>query len=50
VTVIGEQEIRTKVYHVLPENQTRLDVGALLREAQAELGRAAGTRQEAWVL
>jgi Fe-S-cluster-containing dehydrogenase component len=50
VTILGEQEIRTKVYHVLPESEQRLDVGQLLRQAQAELGRADGVRQEAWVL
>jgi Fe-S-cluster-containing dehydrogenase component len=50
LTILGEQEIRTKVYHVLPEGQSKLDVGTLLREAQAELGRADGAREEAWVL
>ena len=51
-TAFGDQEIRTRVYHVLPAETNRLDVSALLDEARADLGRApsAGERQEAWVL
>ncbi len=50
LTAFGEQEVRTKVYHVLPLHQTKLDVGMLLAEAQRELDRAANVREEAWVL
>lgn len=47
-TVFGAQEVRTKVYHVLPVGTTKLDVLALLREAAAEARRP--EREEAWVL
>ena len=50
MTVFGEQEVRTKVYHVLPQELPRLDVLALLQEAEAEAGRVGETRTEAWVL
>jgi Fe-S-cluster-containing dehydrogenase component len=50
LTAFGDQEVRTRVYHVLPLQQSRLDVSALLAEAEAELERAAQPRQEAWVL
>ncbi len=49
LTVYGDQEVRTKVYHVLPEHKP-LDVGALLAEAERELAEGARTQQEAWVL
>ena len=51
-TAFGDQEIRTRVYHVLPAETDRLDVSALLDEARADLGRApsTGERQDAWVL
>lgn len=50
ITAFGDQEVRTKVYHVLPQEMPRLDVVALLEEARAETGEAAGERTEAWVL
>src|SRR5262249_32258340 len=49
-TGFGAQELRTRVYHVLPEEQSTLDVTALLDEARAELGRPEAERKEAWVL
>jgi Fe-S-cluster-containing dehydrogenase component len=51
-TVFGEQEVRTRVYHVLPADVDRLDVTALLDEARADLGQptAGQEREEAWVL
>ena len=49
-TVFGAQEVRTRVYHVLPEEQSKLDLVALLDEARAELGRPETEREEAWVL
>jgi Fe-S-cluster-containing dehydrogenase component len=49
-TVFGGQEVYTKVYHVLPPDQPELDVVALLRQAQEELGRVNAARQEAWVV
>ena len=42
--------MRTKVYHVLPREMPKLDVTALLEEAEVEMGRADGERKEAWVL
>lgn len=48
-TVFGAQEVRTKVYHVLPADVPKLDVIALLKEAAAEIGHAE-RREEAWVL
>jgi Fe-S-cluster-containing dehydrogenase component len=50
VTAFGGQEVRTKVYHVLPEHQPKLDVAALLEEAQAELRQPERENMEAWVL
>jgi Fe-S-cluster-containing dehydrogenase component len=49
-TVFGAQQIRTRVYHVLPEGERRLDVVALLDEARAEFGLGGQPREEAWVL
>jgi Fe-S-cluster-containing dehydrogenase component len=49
VTAFGRQEVRTKVYHVLPQDAPRLDVTLLLAEAEAQLA-ANGGREEAWVL
>ncbi len=51
-TVFGNQEVRTRVYHVLPTEADRLDVSGLIEQARADLNRA-GTdeaREEAWVL
>lgn len=50
VTGFGHQDVRTKVYHVLPEETQRLDVAALLAEAKAAAFGSAGAREEAWVL
>jgi Fe-S-cluster-containing dehydrogenase component len=50
LTVFGDQEVRTKVYHVLPPGEPRLDVTALLDEARTELAGDAAPREEAWVL
>jgi Fe-S-cluster-containing dehydrogenase component len=47
-TVFGEQAVRTRVYHVLPTDVDRLDVGQLLEQARQELGRAPS--DEAWVV
>jgi Fe-S-cluster-containing dehydrogenase component len=49
-TGFGAQEVRTRVFHVLPDGTARLDVAALLEEARGELGRPAPVRAEAWVL
>lgn len=49
-TSFGAQQVRTRVYHVLPLEQEKLDVAALLQQAGAELGRAGQAREEAWVL
>jgi Fe-S-cluster-containing dehydrogenase component len=49
LTGFGGQEVQTRVYHVLPEETPRLDVIALLTQAETELGREA-PREEAWVL
>jgi len=37
-TQFGEQTVRTRVFHVLPEGTVRLDVAALLEEARKEVG------------
>jgi Fe-S-cluster-containing dehydrogenase component len=49
-TVFGTQEVRTRVYHVVPAEVDRLDVTRLLDQAQAELGRTGQAREEAWVV
>ena len=46
-TTFGTQSVRTRVYHVLPEETPKLDVLALLREI--DVG-AREPRKEAWVL
>lgn len=48
-TVFGEQGVRTKVYHVLPEDQPTLDLRLLLRGSEAEIT-GSREREEAWVL
>jgi Fe-S-cluster-containing dehydrogenase component len=48
-TSFGEQDVRTRVYHVLPVEVDQLAVTDLLDEARAELGQTA-PREEAWVL
>lgn len=51
VTAFGRQEVRTKVYHVLPQDTPRLDVTLLIAEAEAQFATIAGAdREEAWVL
>ena len=47
-TGFGEQSVRTRVFHVMPDGQARLEVAQLLSEARDELG-APDTREEAWV-
>jgi hypothetical protein len=51
-TVFGNQEVRTRVYHVLPAEADRLDVSVLLDEVRADRGHTydGPSRQEAWVL
>ncbi len=49
-TAFVSQEVRTRVFHVLPEGTVKLDVGALLDEAAMEVGRPGQAREEAWVL
>jgi Fe-S-cluster-containing dehydrogenase component len=49
-TAFGAQEVRTRVFHVLPDGEARLDVALLLDEASEELGRAGTARAAAWVL
>ena len=48
-TGFGGQEVRTRVFHVLPDGTARLDVAGLLEEASRELGRPSA-RAAAWVL
>jgi Fe-S-cluster-containing dehydrogenase component len=48
-TAFGEQDVRTRVYHVLPVDVDRLGVTELLEEARSELG-TQQSREEAWVL
>ncbi|HEU5433113.1 MAG TPA: 4Fe-4S dicluster domain-containing protein [Thermomicrobiales bacterium] len=50
VTSFGTQTVRTRNYHVLPSSAPRLDVAALLAEAEADFGGARPGREEAWVL
>jgi Fe-S-cluster-containing dehydrogenase component len=56
VTSFGEQSVRTRVYHVLSDDTPRLDISALLAEAEASLGlppvkpKSEAPREEAWVL
>ena len=49
-TGFGGQEVRTRVFFVLPDGSARLDVAGLLGAASLELGREAAPRAEAWVL
>jgi hypothetical protein len=49
-TAFGAQQVRTKVYFVLPDETPRLDIAALLDQARGELGAGEGAREEAWVL
>lgn len=45
-TQFGEQGVRTRVFHVLPEGNERLDVIGVLQEAAGDRP----VREEAWVL
>ena len=49
-TIFGTQEVRTRVYHVLPDDTPALDVLALLREAAVATGGPDQPRAEAWIL
>lgn len=49
-TAFGAQEVRTRVFHVLPEDAPRLEISGALQRAQEELGRAEAPPEEAWVL
>lgn len=49
-TMFGDQQVRTRVYHVLPAKAERLDIVALLDAANANAAGAGQARQEAWVL
>lgn len=50
LTNFGAQSVKTKVYHVLPDEETRLDVTLLLAEADASVATLSQEREEAWVL
>ncbi|HEU0115656.1 MAG TPA: 4Fe-4S dicluster domain-containing protein [Thermomicrobiales bacterium] len=50
VTSFGPETVRTRVYHVLPNDAPRLDVALLLAEAEADFAGARPGREEAWVL
>jgi len=49
-TGFGDQEVRTRVFHVVADGVPRLDVSALLDEARREGAGEAPAREEAWVL
>ena len=50
LTVFGGQQIRTRVYHVLPEGESKLEVTAEIDRAREELGRTSSAEEEAWIL
>jgi len=50
VTVFGSQSVRTKNYHVVPEDEPRLDITLLLLEAENEVAAISAAGEEAWVL
>ncbi|MBX6721952.1 MAG: 4Fe-4S binding protein [Dactylosporangium sp.] len=50
LTSFGGQTVQTKVYHVLPVETPRLDVTALLAEAEASVAGTTEAREEAWVV
>jgi Fe-S-cluster-containing dehydrogenase component len=50
VTGFGAQTVETRVYHVMPPSVERLDVTALLAEAEAEFAAVTTAREEAWTL
>jgi Fe-S-cluster-containing dehydrogenase component len=50
LTGFGDQTVRTRVYHVLPEDVPQFDLLSLLEESETELGREQPRRQEAWIV
>ncbi|HEX2913009.1 MAG TPA: 4Fe-4S dicluster domain-containing protein [Chloroflexia bacterium] len=46
----GTQNVQTRVYYVMPEEETQLDIVALLRETEAGTANLQWQNQEAWVL
>lgn len=48
-TVFGEQDVRTRVYHVLSDDVSQLEVNELLDQAAPESGYQR-LREEAWIL
>ncbi|HET7549828.1 MAG TPA: 4Fe-4S dicluster domain-containing protein [Gemmatimonadaceae bacterium] len=50
ITNFGTQQVRTKVYHVLPDGTARLNVGALMAEEALAARASTGSEEEAWVL
>ena len=50
VTSFGTQSVRTKVYHVLPDEVDRFDVRVLLDASTADLALTTAAGEEAWVL
>jgi Fe-S-cluster-containing dehydrogenase component len=50
ITNFGTQQVRTKVYHVLPDGTARLNVGALMAEDALAARATTGSEEEAWVL
>lgn len=50
VTGFGDQNVRTRCYHVLPEEVPQFDLLSLIEESETELGRGQSRRQEAWIL
>lgn len=50
VTRFGTQTVRTRVYHVLPDETPILNVSLLLEQAEREMAAIAEAREEAWVL
>ena len=50
VTSFGEQTVRTKVYHVLPDGTARLDVAALLGEVATPASETTSSGEDVWVL
>jgi Fe-S-cluster-containing dehydrogenase component len=50
ITNFGTQQVRTKVYHVLPDGTARLNVGALMAEDDLAARGTTGSDEEAWIL
>lgn len=50
LTNFGDQDIRTRVYHVLPEERDIFEVPRLLDEARSAAGLPERAAEEAWVL